>query len=217
MRYIGKIKRISGNEITFDLDERVDVSELSRLSDGDFPTADVVFSDQRVISPEQRKKAWALLNDISRHTGYHPVDAEGWMKAYFMADTGSDYFSLSNCSVTTAREFISYLIEFCFQWNIGFKGKGLEMADDVRKYLWLCIKHRKCALCGQKADVHHIDAIGAGRDRREYDHTQSHLIALCRKHHNQAHQMGQRTFEERFKVQGIKLSARDVKDFKIGG
>lgn len=217
MNYVGRLTKVNGQEVTFFLNERPDIEELSRFSDSNILQAEVTFDDNRRLSADQRKKAWALINDIARHTGFNPVEAGDWMKAYFMAETGNDYFSLSDCSVTIARLFISYLINFCFEWNIPFKGKGLELHDDIRKYLWLCIKHRKCALCGLKGEIHHMNAIGAGRDRKTIDHSNHDLICLCRKHHNEAHSIGRQTFEDKHKAQGIKLVAEDVKRFRIGG
>lgn len=214
-RFIGRIKKIEGEEITFRLDRRVDINSLSRLSDGNYPTAEIVFSDQRGITPEQRKKAWAMINDVSRYTGYDPIDAEMWLKGYFMAETGNDYFSLSDCNVETARAFISHLIEFCFTWNIPFKDKGIHMADDVSKYLWLCIKHRKCVVCGLQADIHHVDTVGMGNDRRYVNHGELRLMAVCRKHHQEAEQIGQERFDRMNHVTGIRLNEKDLVEFRI--
>lgn len=217
MNYVGELRNLKGKRyITFEVDADVDIGELSRFSDDTSIKAEITFDDNRKLSADQRKKAWALMNEIARWSGYNPVDVEGWMKAYFMADTGEDYFSLSNCSVTTARRFIRYLIDFCFKWNVPFKTRGIELADDVSAYLYLCLKHRKCAICGQHADIHHTDAVGSGRDRTHIDHSKHRLLALCRRHHNEAHKIGQLSFNRKYKVAGIKLSERDIKRFRIG-
>src|SRR5699024_10243114 len=113
MNYVGKLKKVNGTEVTFELDERPDIQELSRLSNSDVLQAEVLFDDNRTISADQRKKAWALLSDIARHTGFTPIDAGDWMKAYFMAVTGTEYFTQRHCSVKTARLFIYYIINFC--------------------------------------------------------------------------------------------------------
>lgn len=215
-RFIGKVIKIQGNQITFQLDREIDYNSLSRLSDGRLPKADVVFSDQRDIKPDQRKKAWALIREISLFTGYGMVDTQQLMKGFFMADTGHDIFSLSDCSVSTAREFISWMIEFCFKFNIPFKDKLSTLTDDTNRSLYLCIVYRKCCLCGLHADIHHVDnRVGMGRNRDSYDHGQSTYMALCRRHHNEAHNIGQYTFNKKHHVEGIKIKDEDLVKMKI--
>ena len=216
MNYIGVLKKVQGNEVTFLIDGPVNVEELSRFSDSDVLKAEITFDDNRRISAEQRKKAWALTNDVARYTGFNPVEASVWMKVGYMAESGSEYFSLSDCSVTTARLFISYIIEFCFLWNIPFKDKGLEMHDDINAYLWLCIKYRKCVLCGKHADIAHYEAVGMGRNRRKIDHSHHGFLALCRFHHQKQHEQGVDTFCKLNHMKPIKLSQKDLKEFKIG-
>ena len=69
--------------------------------------------DGRFISPAQRRKIYATLRDISNYTGYTVEAAKQIMKVEHMLRTGdSEYFSLSTCSMTTAREYINTLMEF---------------------------------------------------------------------------------------------------------
>lgn len=216
MRIYGEMMETDGETILFHLDEKVDVMELRRINDGEGRyRAEIVFDDNRIISSLQRKKAWALMGDISRWTGYSMLEVAEQMKIRFCIEQNMEWLSLSNCSVTDARNFITFLIDFCFEWNIPFKEKGLDLHDDIRAYLWLCIKHRKCAICGLKADIHHVDTVGMGRDRRKVRHDELRMIALCRKHHSESHNIGQSTFDEKYMVQGIKLNDDDIKKFKI--
>jgi hypothetical protein len=43
-----------------------------------------------------------------------------------------------------------------------------------------------------------------GRDRREIDDSQSKKMCLCRKHHGEAHNIGNDLFEKKYHVYGIK-------------
>ena len=79
----------------------------------------VRFDDGRTINAEQRKKAYAILSDITEFTGNLPEYEKELQKYFYIARTGAEYFSLSDCTVSEAREFISYLIDFCFE-NKGF-------------------------------------------------------------------------------------------------
>ncbi len=166
--------------------------------------AEITLDDGRRISIEQRKKIYATLRDISDYTGDPPEVTKEWMKYGYIERTGSDYFSLSNCSMTTAREFINFLMDVCLQNGIILTESGLKRTDDINAYLIQCIRHKQCCICGRPADVHHVDAIGMGNDRRHFDDNEHEIIALCREHHTQAHSLGNVRFMERYKVYGIK-------------
>lgn len=215
MYRVGKVVKMEGNTVTFELDEGVDIGELSRFSDGLQPSAEIKFDDNRIITAEQRKKIYALFGDIAIKSGHNPIEIKDWMKFYYMAEYDADYFSLANCSKSLATSFISYLIEFCFEWGIPFKDKGITLTDDASRFFWLCIKYRKCAICGLHADIHHVDTVGMGNDRRKVDHGERRLIALCRNHHQEVERIGQATFDRLHQVQGIKLNDRDLVAFKI--
>ena len=217
MEFTGKLTEAKGRRfVTFELTEELDIAEISRFSNNGVINAAIKFEDNRKLSVDQRSKAHALIGDIAKWSVSEPEYVKAWLKYYFIVDTGAEYFSLSNCDMTTARLFITYLIDFCFKWNVPFKGKGLDVADDIGKYLWLCIKHRKCAISGQKADIHHVDAIGAGRNRNHVDHSKHLMIALSRQYHQEAHNIGWETFKKKYHVFGIKLTPQDVKEFGIG-
>jgi len=176
---------------------------LKRFSVAGIVKAELRLDDGRTISVDQRKKCYASIKDIALHTGYLPEELKEIMKYYYIADTGGDYFSLSNCSMTTARLFINYLIEFCFIWDIPIQDSLLDRTDDIGKALWLCLKHKKCILCGKPADIHHVQAIGMGMDRKTYDDSKHEKIALCREHHTEAHATGWKTFSKKYHVYGI--------------
>ena len=176
--------------------------------------AEVILDDGRHISIDQRKKIYATLRDISEYIGDPPEATKEWMKYGYIERTGSDYFSLSNCSMTTAREFINFLMDVCLQSGIILTESGLKRTDDINAYLIQCIRHKRCCICGRPADIHHVDAIGMGNDRRNFDDSENDIIALCREHHTQAHSLGNVRFMERYKVYGIKkYKTVDAEDF----
>ena len=170
--------------------------------------------DSRTINAEQRKKTYALMRDIGLHTGYMPEEVKALMKFDFISRTGLPYFSLSNVDLSTAREFITHLIDFCLEWGVPCRDSLLGMAEDVGKYLYLCLYHQKCCICGQEAEVHHVDRVGMGRDRTEICHVGMRAMALCRGHHNEAHLRPD--FGQLHHVYGIKLDALLVKRLNLG-
>ena len=173
------------------LQKQVDIIEI-RLTDG------------REISAEQRRKIFALVRDIASWCGHEPEYIRQYTEFDFRLQNNLEPFSLSDCDKTTAREFISYLIEFCFVHGVPTRDTLLNRTDDISKYLYLCLEHRKCAVCNEKADVHHIDTIGMGNDRTEISHLGKEAIALCRKHHTEAHTRGKAFFDD-YHLYGIKL------------
>lgn len=165
--------------------------------------AEMRFDDGRTISIDQRKKAYATIRDISEYTGFLPEEQKEWLKYLYIVRTGNDYISLKNCSMDEAREFINVILEYAIQNGVPLKDDGVNRTDDIGKYLYFCLKHRKCAVCGLEGEIHHEDAIGMGNDRKTLDDSNYKKICLCRKHHTIAHQMGKERFQKSYKVYGI--------------
>lgn len=166
-------------------------------------SAELRFDDGRTITAEQRKKAYATIRDISDYTGYLPEEQKEWLKYLHIAKTGCEYFSLSSCSMDTAREYINTILEYAIENGIPLSDLAIERTDDIGKYLYYCIMNRKCCICGQDGELHHVDSIGMGNDRRRLDDSGHRKMCLCRKHHTIAHQMGQARFAQMYKVFGI--------------
>lgn len=165
--------------------------------------AEMRFDDGRHISAEQRRKAYATIRDIADYTGYFPEEQKEWLKYLHIINTGCDYFSLSDCTMDTAREFINTILEYAISEGIPLSENAIERTDDIGRYLYYCIMNRKCAVCGRPGEIHHEDAIGMGNDRRKLDDSGHRKICLCREHHTIAHQMGVKRFREMYKVYGI--------------
>lgn len=165
--------------------------------------AEIRFDDGRHISAEQRKKAYATIRDISDWTGYLPEEMKEILKYQHMMRTGDAYFSLSNCSMDTAREFINTILEFALENGIPLSDNAIERTDDIGRYLYYCMLHKKCAICGKDGEIHHEDAIGMGNDRTKVDDSSYKKICLCREHHTLAHSLGVIRFREMYKVYGI--------------
>jgi len=169
-----------------------------------FEKAEVIFWDSRRLSPDQNAKAHAIINDIAMYTGYLPAEAKAWLKYHYISTTGADYFSMSSCDMTTARLFITWLIDFAALWDIPLTDLDEARSADTDAWLYICLLRRRCAVCFERhADPHHYKAIGMGRNRKTIVHLGVSLIALCRKCHKQAHRIGRETFSKKYKVYGI--------------
>ena len=164
------------------------------------------YDDGRYISADQRKKVYSIIGDIAEYTGNVPEFEKELLKCFYMARYGVPHFSLSDCSMTTATDFISFLIDFCFENNIGTRDILLNNCDDISRYLYSCIANRKCVICNEKAEIHHCHGsrVGMGFDRKKIHNVGRYAIAICRKHHNTAHN-DEEDLLDKHHVYGIKL------------
>lgn len=194
--------RINGDKTEFIISVDKDISYL--FTDKHIRQVEMRFDDGRHISNEQRKKAYATIKDIALWSGYLPEEQKEHLKFLHMMNTGCAYFSLSNCTMDTAREFIDTILEYAIENGVPLSEAGVSRTDDIGKYLYFCLKHKKCAICGKPGEIHHWDAIGMGSDRTKVDDSEHRKICLCRMHHTLAHQRGNETFEKMYKVYGIK-------------
>ena len=210
MKEYGKITHL-GMDADKGADIRVHISHQAAvmIKEKNIRDAWLILDDGRTISAAQRKKIYTTLRDISNYTGYLPEEAKEQMKYYHMQLRDCDYFSLSDCSVDQARDFINTLIEFCLRYSIPTLDPLLGRTDDIGMYLKQCLVHSVCAVCGAKGEIHHWDAIGMGNDRRVYDDTENRKVCLCRLHHTIAHQKGRIGFEETYHVYGIVWNGED--------
>lgn len=219
MEYEGNILRVNGDEVTFKLDRDFDISEANRLSANEQPRSIIRMVDERNITKDQNGMIHGLFNDISLYTGYPSEYVKDLMKAMFSGYKGIEDFSMANYEISQvfAGEFIEYILEFCFEQQIPFKYQKFHLGSDITRILFIYLKYRACFVCGKEhADVAHVEAVGAGRNRKKIDHSQHRFMALCREHHGEQHQIGIETFMKKHIIVPIKLSPQQVKEFKIG-
>ena len=69
---------------------------MGPLEEKHMRTCNVWLDDGRHISAEQRKKAYATINDIAAFTGEMPEVMKEWLKYLHIYRTGCEYFSLSS-------------------------------------------------------------------------------------------------------------------------
>lgn len=176
---------------------------------------EVTLLDGRRISAEQRRKIYATFKDIALWTGYVPDEIKAILKYEFIAKKGCEYFSLSDVNMTLAKEFLEFLIEFCLQHDIPTSDSLLERSPDIARYVYMCLKNKKCCITGKRAELHHVDAVGMGRDRKDIIHTGMRVLPLSRKKHTESHTIGQKSFEEKYHIFGIKLTPELCKIWKV--
>ena len=159
--------------------------------------------DGRRITAGQRKKAYAIISEISDWNGDLPEWLKEFLKLDYMIDTGESHFSLRNCSVSTARDFISHLIDFAVKHGVPLSEHPIHRTELIDRYLNSCLIHKKCAVCGKEAHLHHVTRVGMGRDRETISHVGMKVMALCPICHNTCHTMPQAEFDELHHIYGI--------------
>lgn len=210
------------------------------LIDKKISECEVVIHDGREISPKQRNKIFALVNDIAawangmdkkravfnetlRQLQLNYVidicDKEEVRRALtnsYCQLMSIDLFSLAarrpdTIDMTMARDFIDWLVELCVEYGIPCMDTLLNRCEDIGRYLYACAMHRSCAICGYrngKADWHHVDHVGTGRDRTKIHHLGLRGQPLCRKHHTEVGMIGQESFDEKYHMESIRLDEK---------
>ena len=212
----GKLIGIQGNMLKIVPDEDLDIARVNRLANGKQPTVELKIADNRKISPEQRKKIFALINDLCSYTGDVPEYWESVFKYQVRETFGVDEFSLSDCSVTIGNYMILVILNFLFEENIPFKTKTWDSLPSEFPKQMLCLKNKRCVLCGKPADIAHYHAVGAGRNRNKINHVGNYIMTLCRVHHAEQHQVGLRSFLLKYHIKPIKVTEDIAKQFKLG-
>ena len=178
--------------------------------------------DGRSVTPEQRRKAFALVGEIAAWSGYSRDEAHLTLKHEFIAkhldQLQRELFSMSDCDVTTAREYINYLIDFCLTFDVPTHVPLVDLCDDVERYVYSCLIHKRCAVCGKKAELHHVDRVGMGNNRNEIKHIGRRCLPLCGGvggHHTEIDHLGDEAFCDRYHIRPVLIDARIAKAYRL--
>lgn len=207
MYYLSKIKGVKKFNEGVDMVIHIPDDIYERVVDKQITDVEIRLDDGRHISNEQRGKIFATLKDIALYTGDVPEYLRSILTYNYCTEAGLPIFSLSDCSIDVARGFINYLIEFVLFHNIPLSDIAINRTDDIDKYLYSCLKHRRCAITGLAgADIHHVTGsrVGMGHDRLKINHNNLEIIALSREWHNKVHNEGEIDVFEAYKIYGIK-------------
>lgn len=201
---------------------------LIRAPYGDWPTmvkreykeCMVQLVDSRPLSDKQRRSCYALLREIADYTGQGIDPTKEWMKIKFMAEdleqTADKIFSLSNAPMSLVCAFQRFIVRFILDWDIPCNFSLLDMVDDVQDYIYSCLMNKKCCICGQHTDLHHVERVGMGRNRDEIIHEGMEVLPLCREHHTEAHTMPDEDFFAKYHLPGgIQLDKTLCRIYKL--
>ena len=165
----------------------------------------IVLTGPHWTTARQRRTFYALVTDIADAMG------EGWkegkrnrsginhVKRLFLNQIGLNRWR--DCERAHANTAIDIMLEFCKQHDITLKHEtwqDLELKQQYDVAMWKKI----CIVCGKRADMHHADPVGMGRDRNEVE-LDAARIPACREHHSELHTIGRDDWEAKYCLTGL--------------
>jgi hypothetical protein len=193
------------------LEINCDAEMYEQIQDREVTGGEVELVDGRRISTSQRNLIRLLIGDISEHWGwYGKLEQDSvhfHLKKRHCFENQVPDFSLSDCSITTARGYIGFLINLILMEEIPTIDIIRDHTDYIGEYLYACVLNKVCAICRKKADYHHGTGhhVGMGRNRNYVPLLGTEGYALCRGHHTEAHTMGQGDFNRKYHIYPIKV------------
>ena len=176
-------------------------NKTSLLLDNGFEVeVDVQIVDPFKITDKQRRKIFALVKDIEAHTG-QPMD---YMRHMFIEYVRTYYgydkrISLSDFTRTQASQIIEVTLDWIFHNDIPLAYKTSDLLKQDKSFLYWATVNRNCVICGKPhSDLAHRYAVGKGRNRNKINHVGNQVLALCRDHHTEQHQIGTDTFNNKY-------------------
>src|SRR5699024_11463066 len=114
------------------------------LCDNEMDVAvDVRINDPLKITDKQRRKIFALVNDIEAHTGM----PREYMRSMFMDYSSlvhgyEERLSLASCSKQQASEIIEVIIMWVFQHNIPLNYKTSDLMKEDKAFIYAATLNR---------------------------------------------------------------------------
>lgn len=193
----------------------------------DMEDAVVFLPDGRKHSRDQHGKVWALIGEIALWAGYtqqETGEVNALLKRDFLLQrfdrlsaAAIKEFSMSDVDVSTASLYIDWLVDFVLEHNIPTKRPVTELCEDVQAAVYSAMMHKRCIVCGQRADLHHVDRVGMGGDRHDMCHIGLDALPLCRVHHQEAHQHGDRVLMDKYHLEPVAIDEKIAKKYRLGG
>lgn len=152
------------------------------------------------ITDKQRRKIFALVNDIEDYTGQPREYMRMMFQDYVCFINGYDKrISLADCKRKVASEIIEVILNWVFLHDIPLNYRTSALLREDRSFLYLNTINRKCVICGKpNSDLAHFYAVGKGSNRKKIDHRGNKVLALCREHHAEQHKIGIDTFNKKY-------------------
>lgn len=196
----------------------LETSHTELIDNGYTVNADVTVPDNKLLTNDQRKKIFALCRDIELYWG-EPVEA---LRQRFQTEleimNGYDRISLRDCTKRIASELIELIVAFMFHHQVPMRVETSELLQGEKAMLYWATVNRNCVICGSPgSDLAHYETVGRGMNRKTMNHYGKHVLALCRKHHNQQHDIGVKSFDDLYHLQNSWIAVDDKLNSMLRG
>ena len=173
------------------------------------------------LSKAQNGLIHVLLKQFADELGWTMQDMKEYQKEQFALSRDLEKFSTASCDMEMANDFIAFIIEQALENEINLyilnkqdnRYKSILNIDKTtERYVIACLRAKTCAICGRKgADLHHWKTIASAAGAYENDDgLKTPFMSLCRMHHNEFHEIGQKEFEEKYHIEGVWLNPQLV-------
>lgn len=215
MEIRGVVKRLNYPILELKLKDDVDVDELKKYAVKGHIYGVFEPVNMETTTDLQRKHFYALCGDYSAYTGVPIEEAESWFKVQFMIDEQLEELpslKRSGVSKQCTSRLLEYMITYMIQNDIPFRKQQFYLTTDQSKMLYALTMKRLCWVCGKPySDLHHAtNLVGMGRKRSGHEHVNSKFMCLCRKHHQEVHQIGLSEFRDKHHLKEINLGNDDL-------
>ena len=186
----------------------------------EYKEVEITMLDSRPLSDKQRKSCYAMLREIATWSGHETDEIKEMMKYRFVSEMVEtmNNFSLHDAPMSLVAAFQTFLAKFIVANDIPTRRPMLEYVDDIQDYVYQCLINKKCPVCGKKADLHHVEHVGMGRDRTEIVHEGMEVLPLCREHHTEIHTIGMTDFCKKYHISsGIEADKTICRIYKLKG
>ena len=214
MRVPGRILHVDNDTLLI----RVQADAQGWCLDHEAREVEVRLDDGRSITALQRRKIYATIRDIAEWMGDTPDAVKAYFKWSFCGDEEHEDFSLSDVDRETAREFLTYLIDFCVQNGAPCSDPLWDRCEDIERYMYACVMTRTCCITGKKnAQIHHYDRIGMGGNRNTMCQIGMLVVPLDAAIHTMLHyQGGEEEFYKKHHVTPIALTEKMCRHLNLG-
>lgn len=118
----------------------------------EYQECNIQMIDGRPLSDKQRRTCYKLIREIAKHTGMGVDPTKEWTKIKFLAEdleeTADKIFSLSNAPMSLVCAYQRFLVRFILDWEIPCSFSLIDFVDDINDYIYACLTHKKCCICG---------------------------------------------------------------------
>src|SRR5699024_6702935 len=149
MQRITKYKRADDGTYTAVISGLTLGNDETQLLDAGYDIAvDVTVYDPYKITDKQRRKIFALVNDIEAHTGNPSEYMRGMFTHYLQAlhDT-ENRISMASCSKREASDLIDVIITWIYQNHIAINHKTSDLTRNDNHFIYLSTINRQFIIC----------------------------------------------------------------------